>query len=80
MIYRNTTIQYINTLINIEYVYYIQHGEVIPYRNTTIQYINTLINIEYVYYIQHGEVRPKLTRRTHNVVNVIHTKVNQEDT
>ena len=50
------------------------------YRNTTIQYINTLINIEYVYYIQHGEVRPKLTRRTHNVVNVIHTKVNQEDT
>jgi hypothetical protein len=46
--YRNTTIQYINTLINIEYVHYIQHGEVIPYRNTTIQYINTLINIEYV--------------------------------
>jgi predicted nucleic-acid-binding protein len=56
MVYLNTTIQYINTLINIEYVYYIQHGEVIPYRNTTIQYINTLINIEYVYYIQHGEV------------------------
>jgi hypothetical protein len=28
--YSNTTIQYINTLINIEYVYYIQHGEVIP--------------------------------------------------
>ena len=49
-------IQYINTLINIEYVHYIQHGEVIPYRNTTIQYINTLINIKYVHYIQHGEV------------------------
>jgi hypothetical protein len=67
--------------------YYIQHGEVIPYRNTTIQYINTLINIKYVYYIQHGEVIPYrnttikyITRRTHNVVNVIHTKVNQEDT
>jgi hypothetical protein len=45
--YRNTTIQYINTLINIEYVHYIQHGEVIPYRNKTIQFINTLINIEY---------------------------------
>jgi hypothetical protein len=44
-------VQYINTLINIEYVYYIQHGEIIPYRNTTIQYINTLINIEYVHYI-----------------------------
>ena len=39
------------------------------------------------YYIQHGEVIPYrnttikyITRRTHNVVNVIHTKVNQEDT
>jgi hypothetical protein len=52
--------QYINTLINIEYVHYIQHGDVIPYRNTTIQYINTLINIECVHYIQHGEVIPIL--------------------
>jgi hypothetical protein len=53
ILYRNTTIQYINTLINIKYAYYIQHGEVIPYRNTTIKYINTLINIKYVYYILH---------------------------
>jgi hypothetical protein len=57
-LYGITSIQYINTLINIEYVHYIQHGEVIPSRNTTIQYINTLINIEYVHYIQHGEVIP----------------------
>jgi predicted nucleic-acid-binding protein len=56
MLYVVYIIQYINTLINIEYVYYIQHGEDIPYRNTTIQYINTLINIEYVHYIPHGEV------------------------
>jgi hypothetical protein len=42
--YRNTTIQYMNTLINIEYVHYIQHGEVIPYRNTTIQY-SIFINV-----------------------------------
>jgi hypothetical protein len=48
MVYRYRTIQLINTLININYVYYIQHGEVIPMKTVkSVSRIIILIRCKY---------------------------------
>jgi hypothetical protein len=53
ILYRNTTIQYINTLINIKYAYYIQHSEVLyscisVWYNFTMLYVVCSIHILYL--------------------------------